>query len=163
VSGGFFGFFGCGTGSGEVARKGGWEEEERGGERKKGKMGEEEFFFWLTRLWCFGRLLAPLWVVPEYQGCGVTSLLREVIGLADRYDPPQPMYLEAMPAARPVYGHFGWRGGGERVCYSEGSGGECGGEITKGGGVIGWLVVIRWGWKDGKRREVVVLFCTTYN
>ena len=46
-------------------------------------------------------MLAPLWVVPEYQGCSVASLLlREVIELADGHDPPQPMYLEAMPAAR---------------------------------------------------------------
>ena len=33
--------------------------------------------------------------------------MREVIGLADRHDPPQPIYLEAMPAARPIYEHLG--------------------------------------------------------
>ena len=53
-------------------------------------------------------MLALLWVVPEYQGCGVASLLlRKVIRLADRLDAPQPMYLEALPAARPIYEHFG--------------------------------------------------------
>lgn len=66
------------------------EGEEGGGEREEGDgRGRVLFFggFWLTRLWCFGRLLAPLWVVPEYQGCGVASLmLREVIELADRHD-----------------------------------------------------------------------------
>lgn len=104
----FGGFFGCGTGS-----RGGGEEDEGGGEEEKREMGEEYFFFWLTRLWCFGRLLAPLWVMPEYQGCGVASLLlREVIGLADRHDPPQPMCLEAMPAVRPIYERFKWRGKG---------------------------------------------------
>ena len=52
-----------------------------------------------------------LWVVPEHQGCGVASLLlREVIDLADRHDPPQPMYLEAMLTARPIYEHFGRKG-----------------------------------------------------
>ena len=53
-------------------------------------------------------MLALLWVVPEYQGCGVASLLlREVIELVDRHGQPQPVYLEAMPAARPIYEHFG--------------------------------------------------------
>ena len=93
--------------------------------------------------WCFGRLLAPLWVVPEYQGCSVASLLlREVIELADKHDPPQSMYLEAMPAARPIYGHFGWRGvgGSERICCdSEGSRRDRGeGEGRKGGGGVKW-------------------------
>ena len=55
-------------------------------------------------------------------------------------------------------------GGRERVCYdSKGSGEERRGEEEEGrnggGGVIGWLLVFRWGWKNGKRREVVVLFC----
>ncbi|OCK84084.1 hypothetical protein K432DRAFT_321022 [Lepidopterella palustris CBS 459.81] len=55
--------------------------------------------------------LAPLWVVPDFQGRGVASLLlKEVIEIADRADPPQAMYLEAMPAARAIYERFGYRG-----------------------------------------------------
>ncbi|OCL07556.1 acyl-CoA N-acyltransferase [Glonium stellatum] len=56
-------------------------------------------------------LLAPLWVVPEYQGCGISSLLlKEIIEIADNHEPSPPMYLEAMPTARPIYERFGWRG-----------------------------------------------------
>ena len=47
VSGRFFGFFGCGTGSGEVARKGGWMARKKGvgGEREMGEVGEESTLF----------------------------------------------------------------------------------------------------------------------
>jgi len=34
----------------------------------------------------------------------------EVVELADKHDPPQPTYLDAMLAARPIYERFGWRG-----------------------------------------------------
>ncbi|ORY14640.1 hypothetical protein BCR34DRAFT_598983 [Clohesyomyces aquaticus] len=55
--------------------------------------------------------LAPLWVLPEHQGRGVASmLLQDAIAIADQSDPPPPMYLEAMPAARPIYAHFGYEG-----------------------------------------------------
>lgn len=54
-------------------------------------------------------------------------------------------------------------GGRERVCYDSKGSRECRGEEGEGrnggGGVIGWLLVFRWGWKNVKRREVVVLFC----
>jgi GNAT superfamily N-acetyltransferase len=57
------------------------------------------------------RFLAPLWVVPEYQHRGVASfLLRDGIELADQESPVQPMYLEAMRDARPIYQHFGFEG-----------------------------------------------------
>jgi GNAT superfamily N-acetyltransferase len=56
------------------------------------------------------RHLAPLWVIPEFQGRGVSSLLiRDVAEIADRETPSTPMYLEAMPAAMPIYRHFGYR------------------------------------------------------
>jgi GNAT superfamily N-acetyltransferase len=55
--------------------------------------------------------LAPLWVLPEYQGRGVSSLLlKETINLADAEDPPTALYLESMPEARKVYEHFGFEG-----------------------------------------------------
>ncbi|KAH7016983.1 acyl-CoA N-acyltransferase [Ilyonectria destructans] len=55
--------------------------------------------------------LAPLWVMPKYQGRGVASLLlRQVTDVADAQSPPTPVYLEAMPAARPVYEHHGFEG-----------------------------------------------------
>ncbi|KAF2493278.1 hypothetical protein BU16DRAFT_619619 [Lophium mytilinum] len=54
--------------------------------------------------------LAPLWVIPEFQGRGVSSLLvRDVAELADRETPSTPMYLEAMEKAMPVYRHFGYQ------------------------------------------------------
>jgi predicted N-acetyltransferase YhbS len=57
----------------------------------------------------FLRLLAPLWVLPEYQGRGVASLLlRDGIELADKKR--SPMYLEAMAEARVIYEHFGYQG-----------------------------------------------------
>lgn len=57
------------------------------------------------------RHLAPLWVVPEHQGRGVASLLlRDAIELADREDPAQLIYLEAMRDARIIYEHFGFKG-----------------------------------------------------
>lgn len=98
-------------------------------------------YFLANSAWCFGRL-------PEYQGCGVASLLlREVIELADRHDPPQLMYLEAMPAARPIYGRFGWGGVegkvSEFVMIRRGlgeSGGE--GEGRKGGGGVKRCVIL---------------------
>jgi GNAT superfamily N-acetyltransferase len=59
---------------------------------------------------CLPRHLAPLWVLPEYQGQGVASLLlRDAIEIADQTQPPQPMYLEYMPEARIIYERFGYR------------------------------------------------------
>ncbi|KAE9980200.1 hypothetical protein EG328_000434 [Venturia inaequalis] len=55
--------------------------------------------------------LAPLWVLPEHQGRGVSSLLmKDVLELADAHNPSTPIYLEAMPEARPIYEHFGFIG-----------------------------------------------------
>lgn len=57
------------------------------------------------------RFLAPLWVVPDFQGRGVASLLlKDVFALADAQDPPVSIYLEAIPEARPVYEHHGFIG-----------------------------------------------------
>lgn len=57
------------------------------------------------------RFLAPLWVLPEYQGRGVSSLLvKDVLDIADAQDPSVPIYLEAMPEARPIYEHMGFIG-----------------------------------------------------
>lgn len=58
--------------------------------------------------------LAPLWVLPEWQGRGVSSLLlREVLDLARG----TPVWLEAMPEARGVYERFGFVGvEGEEMC-----------------------------------------------
>jgi GNAT superfamily N-acetyltransferase len=54
-------------------------------------------------------VLAPLWVLPEYQGRGVGgSLVNFGIQLADAETPRRPMYLEAMKDARVVYERFGW-------------------------------------------------------
>jgi GNAT superfamily N-acetyltransferase len=57
------------------------------------------------------RFLAPLWVLPEYQKRGVATLLmNDVLDSADAQDPPIPVYLEALPDARPVYEHMGFVG-----------------------------------------------------
>jgi GNAT superfamily N-acetyltransferase len=57
------------------------------------------------------RFLAPLWVLPEYQKRGVSTLLmKDVLDIADAQYPPIPVYLEAMPNARPVYEHMGFKG-----------------------------------------------------
>jgi GNAT superfamily N-acetyltransferase len=59
---------------------------------------------------CDLRHLAPIWVLPEYQGRGVASLLLlDAIEIADQVQPPQPMYLEYMPEARVIYERFGYR------------------------------------------------------
>jgi GNAT superfamily N-acetyltransferase len=59
----------------------------------------------------YRRFLAPIWVLPEYQGRGVTSLLlRDGFALADREEQVPPMYLEALPDARVIYEHFGFQG-----------------------------------------------------
>lgn len=73
-------------------------------------------------------LLAPLWVLPEFQGRGVASLLlSDGIELADHELPVPPMYLEAAKAARPVYERFGFRGvdgeGSDFVMIRNGSAG----------------------------------------
>jgi hypothetical protein len=54
----------------------------------------------------------------------------------------------------------GRRGGGSEFVIRRGLGEsvEEKEKERKEEGVIGWLLVIRWRWKDGKRREVVVLF-----
>jgi GNAT superfamily N-acetyltransferase len=50
-------------------------------------------------------------VLPEYQHRGVASLLlRDGIELADKENPPPPMYLEATSEARIIYEHLGYRG-----------------------------------------------------
>lgn len=37
-------------------------------------------------------------------------LLRQVADIADSQDPPTPMYLEALPHARPIYERHGFQG-----------------------------------------------------
>ncbi|TLD25993.1 acyl-CoA N-acyltransferase [Venturia nashicola] len=55
--------------------------------------------------------LAPLWVLPEFQGRGVSSLLmKDVLEIADAQHPSIPIYLEAKPEARPIYEHLGFIG-----------------------------------------------------
>jgi len=55
--------------------------------------------------------LAPLWVLPEFQGRGVsTLLLKDVLDIADAQDPAIPIYLESVPEARKIYEHFGFEG-----------------------------------------------------
>ena len=57
------------------------------------------------------RFLAPLWVLPEFQGRGVsTLLLKDVLDIADAQDPAIPIYLESVPEARKIYEHFGFEG-----------------------------------------------------
>lgn len=55
--------------------------------------------------------LAPLFVNEEFRGRGVGRLLLEyAIQRADATVPPTPLYLEALPNARPVYEHLGFVG-----------------------------------------------------
>jgi hypothetical protein len=37
-------------------------------------------------------------------------LVKDVLDIADAQDPPIPIYLEAMPNARPIYEHWGFSG-----------------------------------------------------
>ena len=78
-----------------------WDKEFRHFDDVRAKVvGEEPHWF-----------LAPLWVLPEFQGRGVASmLLKEVIEEADQHSPSTPMYLEASPQGRPIYEHFGFVG-----------------------------------------------------
>lgn len=56
------------------------------------------------------RLLAPIWVFPEHQGRGLASiLLKNAFDIADKEDPPEPLYLEAFPDARAVYLRHGFQ------------------------------------------------------
>lgn len=65
---------------------------------------ETEFFFWTH-----SRYLAPIWVLPEYKGLGVGSLLIEqVIALADEHTPSTPIYLEASAEGKPWYSKLGF-------------------------------------------------------
>lgn len=75
---------------------------------------------WLRKLdanWIC-RHLAPIWVLPEFQGRSIASvLLNDAIAIADKDGKREPMYLEAMPAARAIYARFGWKsvvGDGEK-------------------------------------------------
>ncbi|ORY40631.1 acyl-CoA N-acyltransferase [Leucosporidium creatinivorum] len=48
--------------------------------------------------------IAPLWVLPEYQGRGIGGkLLQEVVDLADQHTPSQPIYLEASQMGALMY------------------------------------------------------------
>ena len=50
-----------------------------------------------------------MWVIPEYQGRGVGSLLvQEVIDIADSQDPPTALYLESAPRAKTFYLKLGF-------------------------------------------------------
>ncbi|GAA5822621.1 hypothetical protein JCM11251_004320 [Rhodosporidiobolus azoricus] len=43
--------------------------------------------------------IAPLWVIPGYQGLGIGSkLMQQVLDLADAEEPTTPVYLEASPS-----------------------------------------------------------------
>ncbi|PVI04162.1 hypothetical protein DM02DRAFT_669346 [Periconia macrospinosa] len=54
--------------------------------------------------------LGPIWVLPEHQGRGLSSmLLKNASDLADKADPPEPLYLEAFPDARVVYLRHGYQ------------------------------------------------------
>ncbi|KAF1990803.1 acyl-CoA N-acyltransferase [Aulographum hederae CBS 113979] len=65
---------------------------------RKRVMGDEKHWY-----------LAPLWVLEEYQGIGIGSmLLRDITSIADAEDPPTAVYLEARDIARPVYVHHGF-------------------------------------------------------
>jgi GNAT superfamily N-acetyltransferase len=73
--------------------------------------------------------LAPFFVQEKFRGRGVASmLLRWAIDQADKVEPPVWMYLEALPNARPVYLHAGFRGvegeGREMVMVRRGTGSE---------------------------------------
>ncbi len=55
------------------------------------------------------RYLAPLFVMEKFRGRGVGNvLLQYAIEQADANHPPLPLYLEALPNARPVYLHYGF-------------------------------------------------------
>ncbi|GAA5861667.1 hypothetical protein JCM8547_000699 [Rhodosporidiobolus lusitaniae] len=54
--------------------------------------------------------IAPLIVIPGYQGQGIGSkLLKQVTDLADSHTPTQPIYLEASAAGKPMYEKIGFR------------------------------------------------------
>ena len=63
----------------------------------------------MVRLTIRSRFLAPLWVVPDYHGRGVASLLlKEVFDIADAQDPPTPLFLESAPDAKTFYPKLGF-------------------------------------------------------
>lgn len=48
--------------------------------------------------------LAPIWVIPAYQGQGIGGqLLQYVIDQCDAESPPTPIYLEADKRGQPMY------------------------------------------------------------
>ena len=73
-----------------------------------GNLGTLKPCLFLQASW---RFLTPLWVLPEYQKREVSTLLmKDVLDMADTQDPPIPVYLEAMPNARLIYEHLGFKG-----------------------------------------------------
>jgi GNAT superfamily N-acetyltransferase len=56
------------------------------------------------------RYLAPFIVLEKFRGRGIGRLLLQyAIDQADAESPPTPIYLEALPNARPVYLHLGFQ------------------------------------------------------
>ncbi|GAA5911069.1 hypothetical protein JCM6882_006868 [Rhodosporidiobolus microsporus] len=62
--------------------------------------------------------IAPLWVLPEYQGLGIgAKLMQQVFDRADANTPTTPVYLEASAHGKKMYEKRGFvvEGGGEYV------------------------------------------------
>ena len=48
--------------------------------------------------------------MPEFRGKGIGHLMMNyAIEKADAQEPPMPIFLEALPNARPVYLHLGFK------------------------------------------------------
>ncbi|BGP13676.1 hypothetical protein JCM10213_002245 [Rhodosporidiobolus nylandii] len=75
--------------------------------------------------------IAPIWIIPEYQGQGIgRKLMQQVIDLADQHTPSQPIFLEASKDGQPMYEKLGF--------------------VVEGGSE--YVEMVRWG-KNGERRE----------
>ncbi|GAA5911053.1 hypothetical protein JCM6882_006863 [Rhodosporidiobolus microsporus] len=62
--------------------------------------------------------IAPLWILPEYQGQGIGGkLMQQILDLADAQTPTTPVYLEATAEGKAMYEKRGFvvEGGGEYV------------------------------------------------